>query len=743
MKLVVVESPSKAKTIKKYLGKGYKVLASRGHVVDLPKSKLAIDVEHNFKPEYEVTNNKSFKEIKSAFKDADKLVLAVDRDREGEAIGWHIAKELKMVDNKGRKINKSKDIERIVFTEITKEAILNAINNPHQLNMDLVDAQQARRVLDRLVGYKLSPLLWKKIRFGLSAGRVQSAALKIIIDRELERNKFESEEYWKILAYLAEKSSDEKRQKRIIKSEDEKTEIDSNYLQFELKKLNGENFKSGEQKLTESLIDKFLSADWTISDIVEKDRRRNPNPPFITSTLQRSAANRLGYSSKQTMAIAQKLYEKGYITYMRTDSTALSDQAISAIRNLIKSNYGNDYLPPVAVSSGKKSKLAQEAHEAIRPTDVKQNINNLDLDEKEAKLYQLIWNRAVASQMQSCLLKTVQVSVEPNNSLFQANGQRIEFPGYTKVYPEAISEMILPPLKVGQKLYLGELIGSQHFTSPPARYTEASLIKALESFGIGRPSTYAPTISTLLARKYIEKEQKSLVPTDTGMVVNKLLDQHFHDIVDAEFTASLENKLDDIAQGKRDWIDMLREFYEPFALNLEKKEKEIQREDFTVLEGSDEKCHLCGKKMIVKLGRYGRFLSCSNFPECKGIKNIDGLTEEEVAQQAKTEDFLSKYKSSPMTDDGREYLLKNGRYGRFWAHPDYPKVKDARPLEYTDKIFMQIYGKAPKTKDNKKMILRRGRFGEFWAHPNYPDKKEVVRINKKEVEAKKQELQVD
>ncbi len=744
MKLVVVESPAKAKTIEKYLGKGYKVMASKGHVVDLPKSSLGIDVENNFEPEYIVTNEKSLSALKKAFKDSDSLILAVDSDREGEAIGWHIAQKLGMIDKKGNLKSKTKELKRITFTEITKTAIQDSLKTQHGINYDMVDAQQARRVLDRLVGYKLSPLLWQKIRYGLSAGRVQSVALRLIVDREEERLAFKTDEYWNILAYLSEKDKDAKNILKLIDYNPDKT-VEQNtkglfeeFLPFKLVKVDGKSPKLTSREITQASIEKLLNKRWIIKDISKQTSTRKPKPPFITSTLQQTVVNRFGYSAKQTMKLAQDLYEAGLITYMRTDSLHISDQAIEAIRTFVTKRYGKENLFENTRTFKTKSKLSQEAHEAIRPSDIGKSVEDIPFSDKHKKVYELIWQRTVATQMIDATIESAKVIIEVENYLFHLIGQRLISMGYLTVYPEKFTEVELPELKIGQELFLNTLCAEQKFTEPPARYTEASLIKALEGYGIGRPSTYAPIISTITTRNYIEKDGRSLVPTDTGIVVINLLKKHFTEIVDMNFTASIENKLDLIAQGKQDWVATIREFYLPFEQNLEEKRGQIKKEDYTVLAQSEEVCPECGKKMIVKLGRYGKFYSCVDFPKCKGMKSFEDDKSKDI--DTKSQEFLEKYKTAPLTEDGRDYLLKKGRYGYFWAHPDYPKVKDAQPLEFSKKIFTQIYGKPPKAKDGKTMVLRRGRFGEFWAHPKYPKTKDVLRINTKELKERKSNL---
>lgn len=743
MKLVVVESPAKAKTIEKYLGPGYKVMASKGHVVDLPKSTLGIDVDKNFEPEYVVTNQKSLSALKKTFKDSDGLVLAVDSDREGEAIGWHIAQKLGLIDKKGKSKSKTKTLYRITFTEITKSAIQESLKSQHGINFDMVDAQQARRVLDRLVGYKLSPLLWQKIRYGLSAGRVQSVALRLIVDREEERLAFKPEEYWNILAYLSQNSKDAEDRLKLVEHDPnkdkaaEKEDKDplAKFLPFKLIKVDGKNPKLNNKSVTEQTVRNLLNKKWIIKDISRQKSLRRPKPPFITSTLQQTAANRFGYSAKQTMKLAQDLYEAGLITYMRTDSLNLSGQAIEGIRTFVVKKYGKENLSEKTRVFKNRSKLSQEAHEAIRPTDIGKIVEEISFSDKHKKIYDLIWRRAIATQMSEAEVESVKVLVEIENCQFQVIGQRLLSKGYLLVYPEKFTEVELPELSIGQELFLNTLVAEQKFTEPPARYTEASLIKALESYGIGRPSTYAPIISTITTRNYIEKEGKSLVPTDTGMVVIKLLRKHFPEVVDTGFTANIEDKLDAIAQGKQDWVVTIREFYQPFEQNLEKKRGQIKKEDYTVLAQSDEICPECGKKMVVKLGKYGKFYSCVDFPKCKGMKSFEDDKSKNI--DIKSPEFLEKYQGAPLTEDGRDYLLKKGRYGYFWAHPDYPKVKDAQPLELSKSIFTKIYGKAPKTKDGKNMILRKGRFGEFWAHPKYPEVKEVMRINAKQLKERK------
>lgn len=733
MNLVVVESPSKAKTINKYLGKDYIVLASKGHVVDLPKSKLSIDIENDFKPEYIVTNPKSLGEIKKKFKEADKLILAVDLDREGEAIGWHIARELKLVDDKGKNVGK-KPVERIVFSEISKDAIAEAMKNPRAIDINLVNSQQARRLLDRIVGYKLSPLLWKKIAFGLSAGRVQSAAVRLIVEREEERNKFKPEEYWSVEAYLDQRNS--KKPKVVFKLyEDENSkELDeTDLIKFDLVKVAGKKAELKKQEDCKNIVDDIVDEKWIVKSLDSSLSKRYTKPPFITSTLQQVAVNWLGFTAKRTMSAAQKLYEAGLITYMRTDSVNMSQAAVNQARGYIKKEFGDKYLPEKAVHY-KSGKSAQEAHECIRPVDFTKKSDDLKLDGDQKKVYDLIWQRAVASQMSPAEIESNSVSILIKDKYeFKSTGKRIVFDGFLRVYPEKLSERILPKIEKDEELFLDILRSVQHFTLPPARYSEASLIKKLEELGIGRPSTYASIISTILARKYVVSENKYLIPTDTGIVVNRLLEKYFSNIVDYGFTAEMENDLDKIAEGKLDWKKMLRDFYFPFEKEVIKNDKAIKRDEFTELGKSDEKCPECGSPMVIKLGKYGKFISCTRYPECKGILPfVDPNAKEE--NKIDDESLKDMFESAPKTEDGRDYVLKTGRFGKFWAHPDYPKVKDAQPMVMKKEFMEKIYGKTPKTDDGREYILKKSRFGEFWAHPDYPKVKDIVKIKKKKIE---------
>lgn len=602
-KLVIVESPSKAKTIKKYLGSDYEVIASQGHIIDLPASKMAVDTENDFKPEYKVMKGKAkiVKQIKDEAKNKDKVYLATDPDREGEAIAWHIKNVLNINDD---------DECRIEFHEITQNAVKKAVKNPRKVDQNLVDAQQARRILDRIVGYKLSPLLWKKIKKGLSAGRVQSVALKIIMDKEREIRNFKSEEYWLIFAKLA-------HGKDLVLA---KFYGDIN-RKIELKNESQVN----------DIIKKIDGREYSVIEVKKSERKKNPPAPFTTSSLQQEASRKLGYGVKRTMMIAQKLYEAGHITYMRTDSTRLSDEAKKMAKEYIKSEFGDKYYTD---REFKAKGNAQDAHEAIRPTHVEAN---LSLEKDEEKLYNLIKNRFLASQMAIAIYDTTKIRIQVEDYIFHVNGSVIKFDGFMKLYiegkdakakgkdtdveEEEIENNNLPILNVGDNLIQKDLKAEQKFTEPPVRYTEASLVKAMEEKGIGRPSTYAPTISTLQDRVYIEKENKYLVPTELGEIVDNMMEENFKDIVDLQFTAEMETKLDMVAENKENYIEMLHEFYEPFMKNLESVEDKIEKVKIPE-QVSDEKCELCGRNMVIKQGRFGKFLACPGYPECKNTKPI-------------------------------------------------------------------------------------------------------------------------
>ena len=608
-KLIIVESPAKANTIKKFLGGSTKVVASMGHIRDLPKSKLGVNIENDFELEYINIRGKGdlIKSLKKDAKDAKKVYIATDPDREGEAIAWHLATILK---------DEERKITRVTFNEITKGAVQKAIKEPRNIDINLVDAQQARRVLDRIVGYKISPLLWKKVKRGLSAGRVQSVAVKLIVDREEEIEKFKPEEYWNIYAKLEDKETKK---------------------QFEAK-FYGKNGKKQEihtKEEVEEILRDIEKANYIVEEVKKGEKKRTPAPPFTTSTMQQEASRKLGFTLKKTMSIAQGLYEGvkiaekgtiGLITYMRTDSTRISEEARKAAKEHIVSTYGENYYENRYYKTNKDS---QDAHEGIRPTyaDLEPDKIKESLTKDQYKLYKLIYNRFMASQMAAAIYNTMAVTINANNYNFKANGQTIKFKGFMTLYVEGTDdkekeeEGILPELKEKQELKLSKINPKQSFTEPPPRYTEASLVKALEEKGIGRPSTYSPTITTILERRYIEKEQKQLIPTDLGKIVNKLLTENFTDVINVEFTAKIENEFDEIAEGKEEWKKMIREFYGPFEKELEKVEKELEHVEL-VEEVSDVPCEKCGRMMVYKYGRYGKFLACPGYPECKNAKPI-------------------------------------------------------------------------------------------------------------------------
>lgn len=607
-KLVIVESPSKATTIKKYLGKGYDVVASVGHVVDLPKSQLGIDTENNFEPKYIIIRGKGdlVKNLKKTAKSCDKVYLATDPDREGEAISWHLANLLEIPESEKC---------RITFNEITKPAVKAAITQPRTIDKDLVDAQQARRVLDRIVGYKISPLLWKKVKKGLSAGRVQSVAIRLICDRENEINAFIPEEYWTVDAKLIQN----------------KKKFVAKYYG-----VNGKKFVPSNKEEADKIIADLNGAEFIVKDVKKGERLRAPAPPFTTSTLQQEAGRKLGFTTQKTMSVAQQLYEGvkvgeigvvGLITYMRTDSLRISDEAQKLARDILKENYGAEYITKVPRKYRTK-KNAQDAHEAIRPTIVELTPAKAkaDLTNDQYKLYKLIWERFMASQMSDAVYDTVAASIDAGAHTFKATGSTIKFAGFTILYVEGTDgekekEATLPELNAGDKPALSELIPEQHFTQPPSRYTEASLVKALEEKGIGRPSTYSPTIATIIARGYCVRDKKLLVATELGMIVTELMKEHFEDIVDEKFTANMEEQLDDIEIGSVDWHKVISEFYPKFSEDLKKAESKIGNIELRD-EVSDVVCEKCGRLMVYKHGRFGKFLACPGYPECRNAKAI-------------------------------------------------------------------------------------------------------------------------
>ena len=609
-KLIIVESPAKANTIKKFLGGNTKVVASMGHIRDLPKSKMGIDIEHDFEPEYINIRGKGdlIKSLKAEAKKAKKVFLATDPDREGEAIAWHLAYILQIPED---------STCRVTFNEITKNAVQNSIKNPRKLDMNLTNAQQARRVLDRIVGYKISPVLWKKVRRGLSAGRVQSVAVKLIVDREEEIENFVPEEYWNIFATLLDETSKKTFIAKLYGKDKKKIELHS-------------------KDEVDDILKKIEAGKYIVSEVKKGERKRTPAPPFTTSTMQQEASRKLGFTLKKTMSVAQGLYEGvkveekgtvGLITYMRTDSTRISDEARAAARIEIEKQYGKEYYENRYYKTKQNS---QDAHEGIRPTYIELNPEKIkdSLSKDQYKLYKLIYNRFLASQMQAAVYDTISANIDVNSYNFRATGQSLKFKGFMVLYVETQdnekdedNDSFVPDLKEEQEVIKQKIESKQSFTEPPPRYTEASLVKALEEKGIGRPSTYSPTITTILERRYIEKEQKQLVPTELGKIVNKLLTENFTDVINVEFTAKIEEEFDEIAEGKESWKQVIREFYGPFEKEVEKVEKELEHVELAE-EVSDVPCEKCGRMMVVKYGRYGKFLACPGYPECKNAKPL-------------------------------------------------------------------------------------------------------------------------
>jgi len=658
LKLVIVESPTKARTISGFLGDEYQIESSYGHVRDLPKSKLGIDTTNNFEPSYiiPVKARKRVNELKKLAAKATEIILASDEDREGEAIAWHIANILDI-----------KNAKRIVFHEITKTAINEALAHPREIEMNLVDAQQARRILDRLVGYELSPFLWRKFFRGLSAGRVQSVAVRLIADREKEIQAFQPQEYWSVEAEL-------------LTISNLKSQISNPFTAYLYKKdgkvLDKLEIKNKEE--SDRILKDLDGAEYKVAEVESKEARRLPGAPFTTSSLQQESSNKLGYSAKQTMMLAQQLYEAGYISYMRTDSVNLSQDSLSAAKTFIDSNYGKDYSLDEPRKFKNKAKGAQEAHEAIRPTSPSRTSDSMkdNLDAKQYKVYDLIWRRFIACQMQPAIFDSATADISANNFIFRANGSTLKFDGWLKIYPSKFTENILPPLAENEILNLKELKPEQHFTEPPPRYNEASLIKAMEEHGIGRPSTYAPTIATIQARNYVAKnEQRRFAPTETGNMVNDILVAHFPQIVDINFTAKMEEDLDRIAEGQVKWVPVIKEFYEPFHENLLKKETEVEKKNME--EKTDEVCPNCGKPMVIKQGRFGKFMACSGFPECKTAKPIKNPAREIGMKCPKCAEF------SP--EDIGDIVMKKTRKGRvFYGCSRYPKCDYAswkNPME--------------------------------------------------------------
>lgn len=683
--LIIVESPAKARTISNFLGRNYKVVASKGHIRDLPKSSFGITVDENglFVPKYSIPRevNPTVKELRTLSKKAETIYIATDEDREGEAIGYHIAMAIK---------KDPTTLPRIVFHEITKTAIKHALENPRDIDMDAVNAQQARRLLDRIVGYKLSPLLASKIQKGLSAGRVQSSALKIVVDREREIKAFKPQEYWSIDG-LFEK------------------DIESSIFEFNGQKIDKLTIKN--EKMANEIVQSTKNESFVVESLEKKERKSKTPPPFMTSTLQQSASTQLGFSPKKTMMVAQKLYEgvktdkgnMGVITYMRTDSLNLAKEAVEKAREYIDDTFGKDYLPTKPKFYASKSKGAQEAHEAIRPTmiDFTPMIAKDYLGADEFKLYRLIYNRFLASQMTPARLESQTLLFKGQKSIFKASGRKLLFDGFYKVTGYSEKDKLLPQLKKGQKVTLDDIKSEQHFTEPPARYNEASLIKKLESLGIGRPSTYAPTISILQARKYIEIEKKRIHPTEIAFTVIEMLEEHFSEIVDSSFTSNMEAQLDEIDEGKLDWQKLLSEFYEPFMQKITDGKANIKSKKMAIPTG--EMCPKCGSELLRRKGRYGEFIACSNFPKCKYTTDLDGNAPPEPE---KTDIKCDKC--------GAFMVIKDSKRGKFLACSAYPKCKNAKPLVPPKEL------KIPCPKCGSKILEKEGKRGKFYGCSNYP-----------------------
>ncbi len=691
--LLIVESPAKSKTLKRFLGKSFEVLSTIGHVRDLPKSKLGVDPEDGFKIDYVTIRGKQkiLKKLRDAAKKSDMVYLAPDPDREGEAIAWHVAQQISEPDK----------VVRVTFNEITKKAVLAAIENTRDIDINLVNAQQARRALDRLVGYKVSPVLWKTVARNLSAGRVQSVALRIICEREAEIEAFVEEEYWNIEALLADKNKTELLSK-LVKIDSDKPEIKN-------------------QEQADGIVEELKKLDFTVDEVKKSEKKRNPLPPFITSTLQQDAARALGYSPKKTMMIAQQLYEgvelgdegaTGLITYMRTDSTRIASSAIDQAREFINNTYGSEYLPGKP-NFYRARKGAQDAHEAIRPTYLDNPPAKIkgSLTRDQLRLYTLIWNRFLACQMTPAVYDTTSVDINAGKYLFRSTAQALKFDGFLKVYDEAKENGngangengfvdSIPELGKGDKLRLVELKPSQHFTKPPARFTQASLVKTLEAEGIGRPSTYASIISTLLDRKYVELEQKKLSATELGKTVNKILVDNFPDLFNVKFTAHMETDLDQIEMGKEDWVSVMQGFYGPFEKTLNdvtKRQKEIKD---SLTEETGEVCEKCGSPMVIKWGRNGRFLACSAYPECKTTKPLNGQAEPEIT------DVVCE-------NCGARMVVKEGRFGRFLACSNYPECKTTKAIPTGIKC--------PREGCDGDVVEKKTRRGKtFWGCSKYP-----------------------
>ncbi len=735
--LVIVESPAKAKTINKYLGADYKVMASIGHIKDLPSKELGVDVDNDFEPTYVVipdtkkrNNKKTVSELKKAAKVSEAVYLAADPDREGEAICQHLAEELVPKNSK-------KAVYRVMFNEITKKAVEEAFKSPKEVDHNLVDAQQARRVLDRLVGYKVSPILWKTIGGRLSAGRVQTVAVRLVVEREREIEAFKRTEYWSIVANLA-AALPPQFDSKLRKIEDKTVKLGA--FDKDLKKSEVHIKSEDEAK---AIVEEAGKESFTVDEVVRKERKRNPTPPFITSKLQQDAARRYGFSVKKTMTVAQRLYEGkeigsegavGLITYMRTDSTRVSDDALAGARSFVDKEYGPGYLPEKP-RHFKSKKDAQDAHEAIRPTDVSFTPDSIKkyLAPDELKLYTLIWQRFVASQMSPALFDQTTIDIKAGRFTFRSTGSILKFDGFLRVYEEARGATdkrdddddqgrTLPDVKEGDQLKLEGINSNQHFTEPPPRYSEATLVKVLEELGIGRPSTYASIMTTIQTREYVEKIEGRFHPTALGMTVNDLLVESFDDLFNTDYTARMEDRLDEIEDGKLNWREAIKGFYERFTVDLQKAEENIKGKKRQAIP-TDEVCEKCGSGMVIKFGRYGQFLACENYPECKNTREV-------ASKRDKAEgdgDSESEPEVEPCELCGKEMSLKRGRFGAFYGCTGYPECKNIRKIAKGDEKPAPPPVELDETcpKDGANLVRRTGRFGEFVACSNYPECKYV------------------
>jgi len=695
MDLLIVESPAKAGTIKKYLGRGYRTLSSYGHIRDLPRTVLGVDLKNNYRPKYQIISRarKNIKVLKEAAKKSKKIYLATDYDREGEAIAWHLAEVLHL-----------RGAKRISFYEITKKAIEKALKNPRRIDMDLVDAQQARRILDRLVGYKLSPFLWQKVARGLSAGRVQSVAVRLVVEKENEIRNFNPKKYFIISVLLSAK--------------DKKRKFSAELVEIKGKKL--KKFSLKKKKEVEEIKQRLKRKGFIVYDLKKREKKINPPPPYMTSTMQRDASFRLGYSPKKTMYLAQRLYEAGHITYMRTDSLSIAAEARRAAREKIRTTWGNEYLSGKERLYKTKQKNAQEAHEAIRPTHINLKAEKIKnrLAADQLRLYNLISNRFFASQMKEAIFEELEVGIVAGEFKFKAQGRRRRFAGFMKVYPLAIKELQLPDLKKKERLILHKINAVEKETKPPLRYSEATLIKELEKRGIGRPSTYAPILTTIQSRGYVEKDGRFLCPTETGEHVNEILVKHFPEIVDYTFTEKMENDLDKIAAGKNKWTKVIDSFWQPFQKNLTKKSKELKKETISE-EKTNRHCPKCGKELIIKYGRFGRFIACSGYPKCKYVERMKKDRSKEVKEDEKTrkermnaEKILAKNKKCLKC--GKKMVVRKGKFGFFLGCSAYPQCDNIIPINKNINMKCPDCGKG-------EVVERRTKRGKiFWGCSRYP-----------------------